>query len=234
MMRDNLNGKQVPAYRRGEFFTQLSGPALADLESLLFPSAYPARAAIFTEEQPAAGIVVVLEGEVKLSINSSDGRRLSFCIARAGDVLGLTAALSGHPYEMTAETLYPAKVAHVTRKAFLHFLALNPDAYEAVAREASHSFSLAFEQLRTVGLSSSVPERLARLLLAWGESGEKSEDGARCRVALTHEEIGEFIGASRETVSRVLSVFKSRRLVSRRGHMIVIPSRRALESYACG
>ncbi len=232
-MSGNLKRKQVPAYRTGEFFNQLSGPALADLESILFPSTYPAHAVLFAEQDPSAGIVVVLEGEVELSVNSSDGRRLSFRIAKPGQVLGLTAALSGRPYQMTAETLHPKKVAFVSRKAFLHFLALNPDAYEAVAREASHSFNLAFEQLRTVGLSSSVPERLARLLLAWSESGQHSKAGARCQVALTQEEIGEFIGASRESVSRTLSVFRNRRLVSQHGNLIVIPSRDALERYAC-
>ncbi len=231
-MRQNL--KQVPAYRRGEFFTQLSHPALADLESLLFPSAYPAHAVLFAEQEPSSGIVVVLEGEVKLSINSSDGRRLSFCIAKTGEVVGLTATVSGRPHEMTAETLYPAKVAHVTREAFLHFLARHPEVYQTVAHDMMRSFNLACEQLRTVGLSSSVPERLARLLLAWSESGGKSAAGARCRVALTNEEIGEFIGAARETVSRTLSAFKNRGLVSQHGYLIVIPSRSALESYACG
>ncbi len=234
MMRENLNGKRIPAYRRGEFFTQLSGAALADLESLLFPSAYPAHAVLFTEQLPSSGIVVVLEGEVRLSINSDDGRRLSFCIARAGEVLGLVAALSGRPYKMTAETVHRTKVAFVSRKAFLHFLALNPDAYQAVTRDLIRSFNRAFEQLRTVGLSSSVSERLARLLLAWSESGKMSEPGARCRVAMTQEEMGEFIGASRETVNRALAVFRNRRLVSQHGYLIVIPNRSALRRYACG
>jgi CRP/FNR family transcriptional regulator len=53
-------------------------------------------------------------------------------------------------------------------------------------------------------------------------------------LSLTHEEIGEFIGASRETVTRTLSVFKNRRLVAQHGCTITIPSRGALESYARG
>jgi len=56
--------------------------------------------------------------------------------------------------------------------------------------------------------------------------------GARCRMSMTHEEIGEFIGASRETVTRTLSIFKNRHLVAQHGCTITIPSRLALESYA--
>ena len=88
---------------------------------------------------------------------------------------------------------------------------------------------MACEQLRTVGLASTAPEKLARLLLDWSENGQTTECGTRFRFSLTHEEIGEFIGASRETVTRTLSVFKSRRLVAFQGSMLTIPSRVALE-----
>jgi CRP/FNR family transcriptional regulator, cyclic AMP receptor protein len=102
-----------------------------------------------------------------------------------------------------------------------------------VTREVSRSYNQACEQLRMVGLSTSVPERLACLLLRWSENG-KPETASRCKLSLTHEEIGEFIGASRETVTRTLSVFKNRRLVAQHGCTITIPSRVALESYARG
>lgn len=223
----------VPAYRKGEFFSMLSPAALADLETLIFPSTYPAHTVLFAETQPATGIVIVLEGEVRLSINSQDGRRLSFRIARAGEVLGLSSTVSGKEYEMTAETLYPAKLAQVTRQAFLQFLNRHPAAYQIVAREMIRTFNVACEQLRMVGLSSSAPERLARLLLGWSETSENKAGAARCRLSLTHEEIGEFIGASRETVTRTLSAFKHRQLVSQHGSTLTIPNRTALESYAC-
>lgn len=233
-MQEQVNDKNVPAYRKSEFFTQLPTAALADFEALLVPSHYPANTVLFSETQPSEGVVVVLEGEVKLSINSSDGRRLSFRIARAGEVLGLTSTLSGKPYEMTADTLYPAKVAYVERAVFLQFMARHPEVYEAVTGEVSRNFNQACEQLRTVGLSATAPERLARLLLGWSEPDTKAESGMRCRLSLTHEEIGEFIGASRETVTRTLSAFKHRHLVSVRGAMLTINSRNALESYARG
>ncbi len=226
--REHNNDAGNKVYRKSEFFSSLSAPAVADLESLLVPVSQPANKVLFSETQPADGVRVVIEGEVKLSINSTDGRRLSLRIAKAGEVLGLSSTLSGNPYEMTADTLYPAKIAHIARQDFLHFLARHPEAYASVTREVSRSYNLACEQLRLVGLSTSVPERLASLLLRWSESG------TRCRVALTHEEIGEFIGASRETVTRTLSVFKNRHLVAQHGCTIEIPCRDALENYARG
>ncbi len=232
MVPENANEMSIPPYRRSEFFTSLSASALADFESLLFPTSHPANIVLFTETQPAAGIVVVVEGEVKLSINSSDGHRLSFHIAKAGEVLGLSSMISGGAYEMTAETVHPAKIAHITRPAFLQFLTRHPEAYQSVARDMARSYNHACGQLRMVGLSATVPERLARLLLGWSEPSQQSATGARCRLSLTHEEIGEFIGASRETVTRTLTSFKNRHLVAQHGCTLTIPSRDALETYA--
>ena len=64
-------------YRNGEFFNMLSAPALADFEKLLVPISHPANHILFSETQSSTGIFVVIEGEVKLSMNSSDGKRLT-------------------------------------------------------------------------------------------------------------------------------------------------------------
>jgi CRP/FNR family transcriptional regulator len=217
----------------GEFFSKLTPAALADLNSLLFPSSYPANFVLFSEKDPAQGVFVVIEGEVKVSLNSSEGRRLSLSITRKGEIFGLASTISGNPYDTTAETLYPARIAHVGRCEFLAFLARHPEAYQAVIDELSNSVSKARDQLRTVGLAATAPEKLARLLLDWSESGQTTEcGGARFRFSMTHEEIGEFIGASRETVTRTLSTFRMRHLVAFQGSMLTIPDLSALEHFA--
>jgi CRP/FNR family transcriptional regulator, cyclic AMP receptor protein len=217
----------------GEFFNKLTPAALQDFLSMQFPSSYAANVVMFSEKDPVKGIFIVIEGEVKVSINSSEGRRLSLSIARKGEILGLASTLSGSPYDVTAETLYPAKVAHIGRRDFLNFLARHPEAYQTVIEELSRNVSKACDQLRTVGLSATAPEKLARLLLDWSNGGQATEcGGARFRFSMTHEEIGEFIGASRETVTRTLSTFKTRRLVAFQGSMLTIPSCTALADYA--
>jgi CRP/FNR family transcriptional regulator, cyclic AMP receptor protein len=223
------NGRQQVA---SEFLNKLSQEARHDLLSLAHTSSFPSGTSLFNEKDPASGVSFVVEGEVKLSMNSAEGKRLILRIARKGEVMGLASALSGRPCEMTAETLYPAKIATVRRSDFLQFLTRHPEAYAVVTDELSRSYNLACDQLRTVGLSSSAPEKLARLLLEWCENGQTTERGTRCRVPLTHGEIGEFIGASRETVTRTLSTFKSRHLVVFNGSTLMIPSRAALEILA--
>lgn len=227
------NCRNSQAQRTGDFHKKLSPSAYKDLTSMEFPLTYAANVIVFAEREAAKGLYVVLDGEVRLSINSNEGKRLSLRIARKGDILGLASTLSGNPYETTAETLYPAKIAPIPREVFLKFLSRHPEVYQTVTEELSRDVAMACEQLRTVALSSSAPEKLARLLLEWSDPGHTAtETGSRVRFSMTHEEIGEFIGASRETVTRTLSTFKTRRLVAFQGSMLTIPSRTALRSYA--
>ena len=218
--------------RTGTFSSQMSSETLSDLASTGHSLAYPPGTVLFSEKDPSGSILLVVHGEVKLSMNSSDGRRLSLCIARQGEILGLPSALSGAPYEMTAETLHPSKIAHIGRREFFAYLALHPEVHQMLMGQLVRQYNMACEQLRTVCLSSSAPEKLARLLLDWSETGQTTEAGTRFRFTLTHEEIGEFIGTSRETVTRTLSAFKNRRLVTFHGSTLTIPNKTALASFA--
>lgn len=221
-------------HRTGEFFRKLSPAALADLTSIGLPKIHPVGEILFSEKQASTGVFLIREGIVRLSMNSSDGKRLSLRVARAGEILGLTSALFGTNCETTAETLSSAKIAQISGVEFLAFLMRHPEVYKLVTEEVSLQYTMACEQLRTVGLSSSAPEKLARLLLEMSENGQTTENGTRFRFLLTHEQIGEFIGASRETVTRTFGAFKLRRLVAMNGSTLTISNRRALESYARG
>src|SRR5580700_6351958 len=100
-----LNDACKTCKRRGEnFFCQLSSAALKDFDAIKSTSAYPKGALLFMERQDARGVFVLCEGEVKLSISSSEGKTLIMRVAKAGEILGLMAGMSGAPYEVTAET----------------------------------------------------------------------------------------------------------------------------------
>jgi CRP/FNR family cyclic AMP-dependent transcriptional regulator len=218
--------------RAGGFLHKLSPAALADLTGIRTPATYEAGELLFAEKQESAGVFIVREGMVRLSMNSSGGKRLSLRVARAGEVLGLTAALFGSRCETTAETLSSATIIHISSAEFREFLRRQPDVYRLVTEEISMQYTMACDQLRTVGLSSTAPEKLARLLLDMSENGQPTAQGTRFRFILTHEQIGEFIGTSRETVTRTLGAFKTRRLVDFNGSMLTIPNLRALETCA--
>jgi len=226
------DGCKTCKLKAASFFCQLAPAAVKDFDVIKSTSTYPKGAFLFMEKQDARGVVVLCEGDVKLSISSSEGKTLIMRVAKSGEILGLMAALSGGSYEVTAETIHPCQVAFVRRQDFQRFVAKHPEASQGVARQMTVQYQAACEQLRTVGLSASAQERLARLLLAWPSGTQQTKEGTRIKVPLTHEEIAEFIGTTRETVTRTLSDFKVRHLIAIQGSTMTIPSRAALESFA--
>src|SRR5579864_6685646 len=88
------------------------------------------------------------------------------------------------------------------------------------------------ERLRVFGLTGSVKSRLAGLLLEWCKDARRTKSGTQLLCVLTHQEIGECIGASRETITRLLSDLKNRGLLELHGTMLTIPSCIALARHA--
>jgi CRP/FNR family transcriptional regulator, cyclic AMP receptor protein len=212
------------------FFCHLNPTATKDLDSIKYSTTYPGGAVLFIEKQSLRGVYVLCSGKIKLSISSSGGRRLTLRIAKPGEVVGLMAAMSGSPYEVTAETLEPCHVEFIRQDDFLHFIGKYPEVYQAMLRQLSSQYFGTCEQIRTIGLSGSSREKLARLLLHWSHEGKETKEGTQIRVPLTHEQIAEFVGSTRETITRTLSEFKSQHLVMLKGMTIMIPDLAALQA----
>ena len=221
---------EICALKSAGFFCQLSPAALRDFNAVRSIATYPEGAVLFLENQDPRGVFVLCAGEVKLSISSSSGKTLIVRLATPGEILGLTAVLSGSAYEVTAETLHPCQVAFIRRDDFLRLVAKHPEIHQRIAKQLTDLYSAACQQLRTVGLSASAPEKLARLLFHWSSNGKKTKEGTQVRVPLTHEEIAEFVGTTRETVTRTFSEFKTKNLVKLNGSTLMIPNPAALQS----
>jgi CRP/FNR family cyclic AMP-dependent transcriptional regulator len=215
--------------RHSGFFCDLPKPSLEHLERIKYASAFPQGAVLFVEGQAPRGIYIICSGRVKLTTTSRDGKTLILRIAQAGEVLGLHGTVSGTPYELTAETLQPCQLDFIKRDDFLKFLQGHADACLNAAQHLSQNCQSAYEMIRSLGLSHSVSEKLARLLLEWASDGEITKEGIRIKVALTHEEIAQLIGTSRETVTRVLSEFRDKEFAQLRGSTLLIRNKAALE-----
>jgi CRP/FNR family transcriptional regulator len=210
-------------------FCDLSEESLRDFDAISLTGFYPRGAKLFIEGQPAKGVFILCSGRAKLSIGSSNGRSL-IRIAEQGEVLGLSATLSGSPYEESAEMLEPGKINFIRRDHFIHFLNSQAEASLRTARHLSDVYRAVHEQMRALVLADSAAEKLARLLLSWRQkSGRRKEQAVHLKLSLTHGEIAQMIGVSRETVSRLLGEFRSKGIIQLKGSNLLIKDKAALE-----
>ncbi len=217
--------------RKEGFFCELSRPAMDALGKVTYASAYPSRAVLFVEGQEPRGVYVLCRGRVKLTMNSAEGKTLIVRIRESGEILGLHATLSGHPYELTAEALQPCQIDFIRRDDFLRLMREHPVVSAAVIRQLSERYRQACQEIRYLGLSRTATEKVAQFLLESSERAQETSQGKRFHLGLTHEEISQMIGISRETVTRTLSDFKNKNLILTSGPVVLIrnePELRAL------
>lgn len=184
---------------------------------------------LFTEGQQGRGAFVLCIGKAKLSTTSREGRTIIAKISQHGDVLGLNATISNRPYEVTAEMVEPGQANFIPSDALLQFLHDYGEVALRVAQQLSRNYYSAYDEIRTLGLTNSPGQRLAKLLLGWSAERGDSSHSLQLHLVLTHSEIGEMIGTSRETVSRLFSDFKKRQLIQSRGSALVIRNKSVLE-----
>ncbi len=213
------------------FFCHLPKSVMEAFQSLKFTLAYPAGATLFVEGQPCRGIYILCKGRVKLSTSSSEGQTLILKIARPGEVLGLNATISGIPHETTAETGQSCQLNFVKQADFVRFLTEHTDACMHAAIHLSRECQQAYVQLRSFVMASA-PQRIARLMLDWSHDDSATAPARRIKVALTHEEIGQIIGMSRETVTRTLADFRKQRIAELHGSNLLIQNMSAIQELA--
>lgn len=218
--------------RKPGFFCDFSEPVTRALDQASHRSTLPAGAILFVEGQLPRGLFILCSGKVKLSTTSRDGKVLILKTAEAGEPLGLSAAVSGDTYEMTAETATPCQINFIDRKALLHLLQSHSEVGLHAARSLSRDFQSAYRDIHDLVLARSSAGKLARLLLSCSPNRVEPADEVRLRSAMTHEEMAQRIGSSRETVTRLLSDLKRKQLIRLDGATLVIRDRTALEALA--
>src|SRR6266404_3379178 len=217
-------------HREERLFCNLTPPAVRKLAAITSAAAYPKGAILFVEGQSPRGVFILCNGRVKLSTSSADGRTLILRISEPGEVLGLPATVTGKPYELTADVIEPSQANFITRTDFLIFLREHGEAALRVAQQLGETYHSAIAEMRSIGLSHSAAEKLARFLLELSADHDDGNTEIRLTLTLTHEEIAQMIGASRETVTRLFADFKKKELLQVKGSTLIIKNKAGLET----
>ena len=214
------------------FFCSFSPAARQSMNEVSHKSILPAGAILFVEGQSPRGMFILCSGKVNLSTTSREGKILILKTAEAGEALGLSAAISGVGYESTAETSTPCQLNFVNRKHLLELMQSYSEVAAHAAECLSRDYQTAYRDIHDLVLTRSSAGKLARLLLSNSPTQGLEDAESRIHGAMTHEEMAQRIGSSRETVTRLLSDLKKKRLIRLEGSTLVIRDRTALKALA--
>jgi len=227
-----VENRHKRSYRPRRKSGNFSSEVVHRLAALAIPVYHPKGAALFVEGQPSRGVFILYSGRVKLFTSSADGKTFILRFADPGEILGLAGTLVGQPYEAWAEAIQPTQTGFVERRDLVHVMRHRGEVAVQVAMQLGESYCAAIAGVRVMGHSRCASQKLAIFLLDWCESNRPLHGEAGAQFTLTHEEIAQVIGTSRETVTRLLSGFKKKGLIQWKSCNLVLTDRAALESSA--
>ncbi|MGC2703311.1 MAG: Crp/Fnr family transcriptional regulator [Candidatus Acidiferrales bacterium] len=217
---------------RYPFPAHLNEAYVARLKASNVGKSYSKGAILYEEGDKPTGVYVVLEGRAKLTVNSSRGKTLLLGFFGPGTILGLASAILARIHAATAEIMIPTKVLFVSRKELVREMEGDAMAARHAAELVSEACYFILTKMRDVELSESTGQRLARCLLGLLAHNADSGGEAALQLDLSQETIAQMIGLSRETVTRLMSRFRTKHIVDWKRSGLVIQNRKALERLA--
>jgi CRP/FNR family transcriptional regulator, cyclic AMP receptor protein len=210
----------------------MSSGTVRSVEQASQRSSVPAGAILFAQGQMPQGMFVLCTGSVNLFTTSREGNVLILETAEAGDAVGLCAAISGQRYEVTAEATAPCQFTFVSCKNLLGLFWSHSEIALHAAQCLSQDLHAMYQGSMKLLASGSSSGRLAKLLLGYLPQDSVLTAQTPRRKNMTHNEMSQRVGCTRETVTRALHALTKKQILGRDGTTLVIRDRTALEALA--
>jgi CRP/FNR family transcriptional regulator, cyclic AMP receptor protein len=205
---------------RTRLFGSIPAPLRQTIAQEMRDGRFQAGQLIFERGDPGNFIYLVLEGRVRLSVSTAEGRELSFAHATAGDIFGEIAALDGSPRSASASALTDLKVKSLGAAVLHRLIAAHPEVSKSTIEFLCGRLRDVSDHLEDVALFS-VENRLARFLLHELSGSElKRGSAARIRLGISQGELALLIGASRPKVNTAFAALESLGAITRVGNEI--------------
>ncbi|OQW67083.1 MAG: hypothetical protein BVN29_05265 [Nitrospira sp. ST-bin5] len=180
------------------------------------------RQPLYLPGDPSSSVYFLKRGRVKIANTAPSGKEVTFDILEAGDIFGELDVLEDAPRSTSAETLDDALICVIPRKDFDQYLAMHPSVMYKLTKLIGLRLKKIQSRVEDL-VFREVPARLAHLLSELGKTeGVAEKQGIRLNVKLTHQEMANLIGCSRETVSAIMGQFRDDGLIQTDGRTITI------------
>ena len=222
-MTESIGRKKeaVESLRAIPLFSRVTDPDLEDIASHLIERRFPKNTTVVEEGLPGDYMYVIRQGRVKVTKASEDGREKIMQFMETGDFFGEMALLSNDPRSASVKTLEPSVLLALSRRDFIEQLRQSPDLALAVIGELTDRLRETNEQASSMSFQG-VKER-TRGLFERIARDDPGRDGHKLTPAMTHQQIADMIGTSRETVTRAIKQLKDDGWLDQEGKRYVIP-----------
>jgi CRP/FNR family cyclic AMP-dependent transcriptional regulator len=214
--------KETSYFKQVSFFADLPEEEIQALSPITKRRTFRAGEVIFHRDDPGQVLYMIKEGKVKICIISPDGQEVSLTVFGKGEYFGEFALLDGLPRSTDAVALERVECYTLQRSDFHNTILKNPKIAILILEALSKRLRNTNQMVEDL-IFLDVYGRVAKKLLELADAhGIKVDDGVRIDVRLTQQELAAMVGASRESVNKVLGYFTDKNFISTDKHRITI------------
>jgi CRP/FNR family transcriptional regulator/CRP/FNR family cyclic AMP-dependent transcriptional regulator len=214
--------QDVPNLARVPLFADLDDESLRELSAVARKRVFRQGEVIFHRDDPGQVLYIVKEGKVKIALTSPDGQEVSLTVFGAGECFGELSILDGEPRSADAIALERVELYALQRQDFVNVVMNQPKIAVQVMKVISQRLRQADQQIEDL-LFLDVYGRVAKKLLELSEThGVPTAQGVRIELRLTQQELASMVGASRESVNKVMGYFTDKRYIMTDKHKITL------------
>ncbi len=211
------------ALRAIPLFAALDSSVLDEIANLLIDRKFPKDAVIFEEGSVGDYMYLIRDGQVKVTKMSDDGREKILEMLEPGDFFGEMSLLDREPRSASIKTTSACLLLALSRQDFLDLLRQNPDVAMEMIRVMSHRIRETDEQIRGL-LFERVESRTRRVLLRMAKEQAPGAPGRLATPTITHQQLADLVGTSRETITRVVKDLKDDGWLTQQGKRYLVPA----------
>lgn len=178
------------------------------------------------------GISFLKKGYVRLHSLSYEGKDLTLVLYKPGDFFPVVWSFTGARSIYYFEALSPVEIERTSREEFGRFIDDNIDVFKEVNNHIIHRFQMALRRMEYLVFGNAKAKLASILLICGRDFGKDTSKGKEIQIPLTHKDIANLVGVTRETVSLELKKFEKMRLIGYNSRHIVIKDEKALEKEA--
>jgi CRP/FNR family transcriptional regulator, cyclic AMP receptor protein len=222
MERAQLASNKLWFLKHIRLFDGISPSEMQEMEKITRMEEVKKRQPLYLPGDPSRNVYLLKKGRVKIANTAPSGKEVTFDILEPGEVFGELEVLEDAPRSTSAEALDDALICVIPRKDFDQYLAMHPNVTVKLTKLIGLRLKKIQSRIEDL-VFRDVPARLAHLLSELSKSdGVADKQGVRLKVRLTHQEMANLIGCSRETVSATMGLFRDQGLIQMDGRTITI------------
>ena len=228
---ENTENIKLDFLRRTDLFSSMTDEELQEISGDIVVEEFKKNEIILREEDTSGYMYIILFGKVKAYKTTEEGKEIILALHQSDEFFGELSLIDGQTTPATVSAIEDSLISIISRKAFYSILLQRPPVLEKILHILCARLRESWEKIRILNSKHASQKITMLLLMLSHEYGQKTQEGISMNVKLTHQDIADMTGLTRESVTRAMDKLQKDNEISILGNKLIRLNAEFLRQY---